>query len=108
MLIVHRILLSDDSDEEEDTSDRTLFAVNIPINYEYTDVMTLFSCFGAVSSVVFQGDAKKIGTRIILLVICMDVCVDAGQMSISEYVWGACVTHTWLQLFVIAWRKRAL
>jgi len=43
-----------DGEEEEDTSERTLFVANIPPNFDYSDVMNVFACFGAVDSVVFQ------------------------------------------------------
>lgn len=49
---------NDDGDEEEDTSNRTLFAVNIPFSYDYNDVSQVFSCFGDVESVIFHSTSK--------------------------------------------------
>jgi len=48
-----------DGEEEEDTSERTLFLANIPPNYDYSDVMNVFSCFGTVASVIFQLDSTN-------------------------------------------------
>lgn len=43
-----------DGEEEEDTSKRTIFVVNIPPNFDYSDVMEVLRCFGEVDSVVFH------------------------------------------------------
>lgn len=48
-----------DGEEEEDTSERTLFLANIPPNYDYSDVMNVFSSFGDVASVIFQSDSTN-------------------------------------------------
>lgn len=44
-----------DEPESDVKPDCTLFVINIPRSYNFQDVSDLFSCFGPVESVVFQG-----------------------------------------------------
>mmetsp|Transcript_46897 Transcript_46897/g.92310 ORF Transcript_46897/g.92310 Transcript_46897/m.92310 type:complete len:263 (+) Transcript_46897:19-807(+) len=46
-------------DEDEDATDRTLFVVNIPFNFDFNDVSQILSCFGDVECVLFHTPSSK-------------------------------------------------